>query len=311
MKLFLMILVIFTGLACTRLQTINLKPHNYSQSPNKIIWIQLAGFTDQHLPLLRFDNPDMDYRTQFETFDCIGKMWNFNLFELRPQAGTSFLSQINGSKNIKNICEDFTKLPVWNFLSEEGYNTTILENGASASETLERILTCGESVKYGMKNIQYVRMGPEQKNGVTSFHFQDPQNITPGLYYDKSCQKGICYSSFFNNAKKLISSFGSGNTRHFYLLREFSYQKSLKKKDISQTKEILQDIEKLLAWVDSLKRDDILILVSGAEGIELDFPKEGKEWAEYEKTSKNLNIRNATLLSSIFAKGPMSENFCG
>jgi hypothetical protein len=64
-------------------------------------------------------------------------------------------------------------------------------------------------------------------------------------------------------------------------------------------------------WVDAQGRKDILILITGAESLEIDFPKEGQEWSEYEQTGKNINTRNTSLLSSVFAKGPMSENFCG
>jgi hypothetical protein len=53
------------------------------------------------------------------------------------------------------------------------------------------------------------------------------------------------------------------------------------------------------------------VIITGAEGLELDFPKEGKDWSEFERLGKNINIKNPTLLSSVFAKGPMAENFCG
>ena len=311
MKFFLIIIALLSQMACTRLQTINLKPHYYSERPAQIIWIQLAGFTDQHLPLLKFSNPDVDYHTQFESSDCIGKMWSFNLYDIRPIANQSFMSQMTGSKNIKNTCDDFSKKPVWNYLAAEGYKTFILESNANSEESVEKFLSCEESKTTETKNTSIIRMGPESKPGVNSFHYQDQQNIAGGLYYDKSCQKGICYSSFLNNAKKIMANMGAGNTRNFFLLREFSYLKALRKKDISHAREILQDLDKLLSWIELQKRDDVLVLITGAEGFEIEFPKEGKEWAEFEKAGKNFGIRNTTLLGSAFAKGPMSENFCG
>jgi hypothetical protein len=314
MKFILLVIFLFLQFGCTRLQTLNLKPHYYSERPSNIIWIQLAGFTDQHIPLLRFDNPDANSHTQFETADCLGKMWSFNLFELRPNAAASFLSQATGSKNMKGICEDFSRKPMWSYLEEIGYKTTILENGASNNESLEKFLTCQNSQSIYMKNVNLVRMGPESRIGVNSFHYQDPQGVPVGLSYDRSCQNGNCYSTIYNNAKALMTGLGpsiTGASSHFYLLRDFTYLKALRKKDLSYAKEVLQDIDKLLSWVESLKRSDTLVIITGAEGLELDFPKEGKEWSEFERLGKNMNIRNSTLLSSVFAKGPMAENFCG
>lgn len=311
MKNFLLVFLLFWELACTRLQTLNLKDHYYSAKPVNIVWIQVAGFTDQHLPLLRFDNRDANYHTQFESADCLGKMWSFNLYDLRPKAGASFLSQLNGSKNIKGICEDLSRKPVWTYLEEEGYKTSILESGAGSDETLEKFLTCGDLQKSYLKNVNFVRMGPQAKNGIDSFHYQDQQKTTPGLFYDKSCQKGICFSTILNNTKKIMANLNSGGTQNFYLLRDFSYLKAIRAHDFSQAKEVLQDLDKTMAWLDSLKRTDTLVIITGAEGIEVDFPKEGKEWAEYERFGKNLNTRNSALLTSVFAKGPMAENFCG
>lgn len=311
MKFFLLGIVLLSQIACTRLQTINLKPHYYSERPNHVIWIQIAGLTDQHLPLLRFNNPDTDYRTQFEMSDCIGKMWAYNLFDIRPMASQSFLAQMTSSKNIKASCDDYLKKPTWSYFAEEGYKTSILENGATNDESLEKFLVCGNPKHTDMKNTLMVRMGPDSTSGVGSFHYEDREDLQGGLYYDKSCQKGLCYSSFFNNAKKILNNLGSTNNRTFYILRDFTYLKALRKKDISRAKEFLQEVDKLLVWVESQKRLDTLVLITGAEGLELDFPKEGKEWSDFERSAKNLVVRNSTLLSTAFARGPMAENFCG
>lgn len=311
MKNFLLVFLLFLQLACTRLQTLNLKPHYYSKRPTNVVWIQLAGFTDQHLPLLRFENPDASYHTQFESADCLGKMWSYNLFDLRPKSASSFLSQITGSKNMQGSCEDFSRKPVWSYLEEEGYRISVLESGATRDESLEKFLACGDVQKNYLKNVSFVRMGPDSKLGVDSFHFQDQQKTAPGLYYDKSCQKDICFSSLFNNAKKLMGNIATPGTQNFYLLRDFTYLKALRTKDISRAKEVLHDLDKILSWVDSQKGFDSLVIITGAEGLELDFPKEGKEWAEFERLGKNINMRNSVLLTTVFARGPMAENFCG
>jgi hypothetical protein len=314
MKNILTIFLILVAVACTRLQTLNLKPHHYSERPSNIIWIQIAGFTDQHLPLLRFNNPNSNYHTQLESADCFGKMWSYNLFDLRPTAGSSFISQGTGSKNIKRTCEDYLRQPVWNYLEGLGYRTSILESGASENESFEKFLNCGEVQKNFMKSVEFVRMGPAQDSKVNSFHFQDQLGRRNGIAYDKSCQNGLCFSSFSSNAKKImfdLGTTGSRSVQNFYILRDFKYLDAIKKNDILYAKDILADIDKLLLWIESTNRNDILVLITGAEGLEIDFPKEGKEWSEYNQLGKNINIRNSTLLNTIIAKGPMSENFCG
>jgi hypothetical protein len=317
MKFFLLVLLILLQFSCTRLETLNLKPHYYSQRPSNIIWIQLAGFTDQHLPLLRFDNPDASYHTQFESADCLGKMWSFNLYDLRPKAASGFLSQMTGTKNLKGTCEDYSKRPVWNYFEEEKYRISILENGATSDESIEKILTCTETQKKYLKNVKLIRMGPEMKDGIGSFHYQNALNTSQepaGVYYDKSCQHGVCYSTFFDNAKKILANIASSGTlatQNFYLLRDFTYLKALRKNDLLTAKAILRDLDKLLLWIDTQNRTDLLVIITGTEGLEIDFPKEGKEWLEYVRLNKNINIKNSTLMSTVFAKGPMAENFCG
>jgi hypothetical protein len=52
-------------------------------------------------------------------------------------------------------------------------------------------------------------------------------------------------------------------------------------------------------------------MVTGAESLPLEFPLQGKEWAEFEKTGKNVIYKNTSLMSPVLARGPMAENFCG
>jgi hypothetical protein len=314
MKNILMIFIILFQVACTRMQTLNLKTHYYSERPSNIIWIQIAGFTDQHIPLLRFNNPNSNYHTQFESADCIGKMWSYNLFDLRPTAELSFITQVTGSKNMKGSCDDFSRKPIWSYFDELGYRTSILESGTLASESFEKFLNCGDIQKNYMKSVEFVRMGPAQDPKVNSFHFQDQRGRINGIAYDKSCKNGTCYSTFSNNAKKImyvLGTTGSLSTQNFYILRDFTYLNAIRKNDLSYAKEVLSDLDRLLQWVESTNRNDVLIVITGAEGLEIDFPKEGKEWSEYVQTGKNLKVKNTTLLSTVIAKGPMSENFCG
>ena len=86
---------------------------------------------------------------------------------------------------------------------------------------------------------------------------------------------------------------------------------AIKNKDIAGAKESLMEVERIVGWVKAQKRDDVLIIITGAESTNIEFPTEGKEWAEFEKSGKNIIYRNSSLMSPVMAVGPMSENFCG
>lgn len=220
---------------CTRMQTLNMVKHNYSDRPEHVIWIQLAGFSEEHIPLLRFNNQDADFKTQLEQVDCMGKMWSYNLFDIRPEASLSFLSQINGSKNINGSCDDFSYSSSWNYLEGIAYEVSILESGASNAQSLERSLTCEKNKTIDFSKTRFYRMGAETTNKATLFHYQDSPEIlksyiSPGIYYDKSCQKGICYSSLSSNFKSLWSQIAKEKSRTIFVIRDFSFQNALKKK---------------------------------------------------------------------------------
>lgn len=305
--------------SCARVQTLNLEKHDYAERPQHIIWFQIAGFSEEHIPLLRFNIPEVSYRTNFEKIDCMGKMWNFNLYELRPDAPKSFLSQINGSKNIKGQCEDFASRPVWDYLSEMGYTASILESGVADDQSLENVLKCPTNDTLNTSKLRFYRMGPDilqASSSVRSFHYQDTADglrevMAPGIYYDKSCQKKICYSSLSNNFKTLWGQMLKDRPQTFFLVRDFNFIKGLKAKDIGFAREFLQEVERIIGWINAQKRDDVLVIISGAESMNIEFPKEGKEWSEFEKSGKNILYKNSSLMSPVMSSGPMAENFCG
>jgi hypothetical protein len=307
-------------LGCARVQTLNLEKHNYSERPDHIVWFQIAGFSEEHIPLLRFNIPEAAHKTNIEKVDCLGKMWSFNLYDLRPESVKSFLSQINGSKNIKGQCEDFERRPAWDFMSEMGYSASLFENGASEEQSLESALKCSQNNTVDISELRFYRMGPDSSTaimqGKKTFHYQDSASnveeiLNPGLYYDKSCQKNLCYSSLSNNFKTIWGQIIKEQTKSFVLVRDFNFLKALKKQDISYAKEALQEIERAISSIKASKRDRILIIITGAESLNIEFPKDGKEWADFEKSGKNIIYKNASLMSPVLASGPMSENFCG
>ena len=55
----------------------------------------------------------------------------------------------------------------------------------------------------------------------------------------------------------------------------------------------------------------MLVMVTGAESLPIEFPIQGKEWAAFDKTGKNVIYKNPSLMSPVLARGAMAENFCG
>lgn len=316
MNRFLLLSVMIFAISCARVQTLNLIPHEYSERPNHIVWIQVAGFSEEHIPLLRFNVSEASHKTSLEQMDCVGKMWNFNLYQLRPDAGKSFLSQINGSKNIKGTCDDHDNTPAWSYLQDIGYSVGLLESGASKDQSLENSLGCPNNKTIDLSKMRFWKMGADSNATLKTFHYQDsPEqaraSMQPGLYFDRSCQKGICYSTVSNNFKTLWTSMTKENSRTFFIVRDFNFQNALKKKDLSLAKESLQEIDRLVSSIARDNRSELLVVVSGAESLPIEFPLQGKEWSDFEKSGKNVIYKNSSLMSPVLAVGAMAENFCG
>jgi hypothetical protein len=313
LKIFFFILILS---GCARVQTLNLEPHQYSERPQKIVWIQIAGFSEEHIPLLKFNVADSSNKTSFETSDCLGKVWSYNLYELRPNAYNSFMSQITGSKNIKGTCEDYELPGVWNVLGDFNYSASVLENGVDQKLSLEAALNCPNNKLVDLTKMRLWRMGPSSEQAKKTFHYQDPpatllESMKPGLYFDRSCQKGLCFSSLSNNFKSLWSAMSKVAPSNIFLVRDFNFYQALKKKSINEAKESLQEIDRMVSWIKKESDNKALIIISGAETYPIELPAQGKEWAEFEKSGKNVLYHRSSLMSPVLAYGSMSENFCG
>ncbi len=301
---------------CARVQTLNLEPHNYSERPEKIVWFQIAGLSEDHIPLLKFNVADTGFQTSFEQVSCLGKVWNYNLYNLRPEAHHSFISQMTGSKNIKASCADFSLNSVWGILGELSYSASILEAGADEKQSLAASLRCEQNKFLDISKVRLWKMGQTTQIDKKSFHYQDPptalaETMNPGVYYDRSCQKGICFSTLSNNFKTLWSLVNKEVSKKIFIVRDFNFQTALIKRDINLAKESLQEIDRMIGLVRKESGGKILIIISGAESLQLEFPSQGKEWSEFEKNGKNVVFKKSALMSPVFAVGPMSENFCG
>lgn len=316
MKRFLLPVLLISIVGCARVQTLNLQPHAYSERPKHIIWIQIAGFSENHLPLLRFNVADATHKTNLEQVDCVGKMWNFNLYQLRPEASRSFISQMTGSKNVKGTCEDYESKGATSYLKDIGYEVAFLETGANADQTLEKSLGCSNNSTLDLTKMRFYKMGASTTGVLKTFHYQDSpeqvsESMAPGMYFDRSCQKGLCYSGLSNNFKTLWTRLTKDRLKTFFIVRDFNFQKAMKKKDLTLAKEALLELDRIVGSLPADKAAETLVIISGAESLPMEFPLQGKEWADFEKTGKNVIYKNSALMSPVLARGAMSENFCG
>lgn len=316
MKFFLLASFFLFTVSCARVQTLNLTPHVYSERPKHIVWIQIAGFSEDHIPLLKFNTTDASHKTNIEQVDCVGKMWNFNLYQLRPEAANSFTSQMTGSKNIKGACSDYEVKASSVYLQEIGYDVAFLESGATSEQSLEKSLGCPNNKLINTTDMRMYKMGVDRSLAPKGFHYQDSPDqlselMNPGLYFDRSCQKGICYSSLSNNFKTLWNRLTKDRLQTFFIVRDFNFQKALRKKDLTLAKESLLEVDRIIGSLPANRAGEILIIITGAESLPLEFPLQGREWAEFQKTGKNIIYKNSSMMSPVLARGAMAENFCG
>ncbi len=312
----LLFVVLFAS--CTQMGSLNMKEQRFGIRPVKIVWLQVAGFSAEHLALLRFSYPNAEVKTPLENSNCVGNTWFYNLFSLRPEAQQGFFSQMVGKKTVKGECSDYDSDPIWSYLEKGGLSSGIFEIGADEKEQLSSALTCprgdeflGHSASWVMAPVRKFEKFPDK---TAFFHHSEKNSFKQGsLYYDQSCQKGGCYTSPFLNIKSVFDSFTKNKDRYFFLIRDFSYQKALQSKNIAGAREILREILEIYDFFMKMtaEKEDLLLVLSSSASMKLDFPKQGKEWESFEKKGQNIVFGKTSLVGNVFAHGARAENFCG
>lgn len=305
-----LVLLLISG--CAQVTSLNMKKHEFGILPTKIIWFQIAGLEEEQIAMLRFQYSG-ERRTAFEENVCIGKSWTYNLYSLRNTAEASFLAQLTGKRNIKGTCEDTQLRPVWSYLSGNGYNTGILEVGASKKESLVSYNECGEQGLVFLSSL-YFWLRKEPVPGMETFHYRDSIPLRPNqLVYDRTCSKNDCFSSITDDFKGIYQAFKKVSQKHVLIVRDFSYLSALNKKDFVRARTILSDLERSLseALNYSKNSNDYLILVTSGDSRFVDMPDQGKAWYEFEKNGTSLQMKRNKLTNLVIATGARAENFCG
>lgn len=299
-------------MGCAQVTSLNLQKHQFGKIPTKIIWIQVAGLTNEHMALLKYSYPSRSKTTAFEESLCVGTMWNYDLYNMRPNAYAGFLSQMTGKKNIKNQCSDYEQKPIWNYVGEKNYKVGIFEGESKPSQRLEKALQCKKHKDY-LDGTIFWSMNTNKKHK-KYFHINTKKNYKVGeIYHDKSCSTGECFTALSRNVEGTFESFRKNTKNYIYIVRNFNYANELRKKNISGAKIELNEINSVLRYFQELskKSEDMLVLLTSSNSIDLNFPKSGRQWEAYEKKGKYLKINNTKLTSTVFATGARAENFCG
>jgi len=301
--------IIFLFASCAQVTSLNLTKHQFGVQPRKIIWVQIAGFSREHVALLKYDYRKSSIQTSFEKFLCYGSTWEYNLYDIRPSYKSSFNSQVTGKSNIKNSCSDYEEKPIWDYLSEQGYKTALFQTQAAKTQ----VKTCSEENEF-YKNLTRWKMDRKKADDTNYFHFEKDERYKDStLYYDKSCLTGKCFNSVSKNVVATFERFTKNSSRYLYLIQDDSYLRALKSNNFVRAKKILKEIDQTLRYLQKYtsERKDTLLLVSGAKAYDIDFPKQGEQWEKYITKGEFIKAKESELVSDIMATGARSENFCG
>ncbi len=306
------ILFLFILAGCAQVTSLNLQKHEFGKIPTKVVWIQLAGFAPEHMALLKFMAPNVSYRTAFEDALCVGSTWEYDLYRLRPAAFYGFMSQMTGKKNIKGTCEDFYLNPIWKYYSQEGYRIGIFEGEVAQNSSLTQALQCENGVNY-LSDVVLWSMSRD-KNAKNYFHVGEKSNFKVGeIYHDRSCKKGECFTSLSRNVEGTYAQFSKNTKNYLYIVRNFKYESLIKKKKFLAARKELNEINSTIKYFQNLAKNstDMLVLVTSSAPLDLNFPKSGNQWKNFEKKGRNMKINHTKLMSSVYASGARAENFCG
>ena len=299
---------------CAQITSLNLQKHQFGQVPTKIVWIQVAGFEEEHLATLKFDSKKNDEVLSFEKFLCVGKAWEYNLFDIRPEAYASFHGQLTGERNIKNSCEDYDFKPIWSLVKDKGYKIGAFENHMRADQSLLKARSCKEIGDKFLDGLTLWKMNKAPSKKEKLFHRNEKVSFKdPSVYYDRSCLAGECYSTTSQNIKSVFTQFSKNNQKYVFMVRDFSYGNNLKKNDYAKYKDSLNELEKTVQYFLNLsaKKSNMLVLLTTAGAHSVEYPRSGRQWQSFEKNGNFLKLKRSRLINTVFASGARAENFCG
>lgn len=304
-------LVLTINLSCSHYGSINKKVHRFIDEPQKVIWYHVPGLHEAHISILKFFYRDTSIPTAFEKSTCMGKMWRYNLYEIRPDSRQSFLSQISGTKNITNTCNSYSYKPMWSYMRASGYFTAFLENETQDPNYSLLAPKC-EQNRFRDDIVWWKMARPTSKS--KTFHIQEEKDYKPGnVYFDKSCTQSPCFNDLMTNTKNLISRELDPQGSYFFLVSDSSLLEAIDQNNLKAIKTSILKIESMVDYLYQLqeKNPDMLVMITSSDPVPVELPSTGKEWKSFINGRNNLVFKNSSILSPVWAKGVRAENFCG
>lgn len=297
-------------LGCAQVTSLNLQKHEFGVQPRKIIWIQVAGLKPEHFALLKYDKVKAGYATSFEKFLCYGNIWQHNLYKLRPNINSSQLTQLTGKNNIKQSCEDYKHKAIWSYLGEQGYKTALFKTKIKSNPKK----SCEAEKKNFYKNLIVWKMDRKAKKNINYFHLEkDDVYKKNKVYYDTACLTGKCFNSISKNIAATFERFNKNAKRFLYVFQDRSFYESLNYNNFNKAKRVLNELDLSIRYFQSYisENKDALLLVTGLNSLDINYPLEGKRWEQYLKRGKFISSNKSELVSPVMALGARAENFCG
>ncbi len=303
--------IFFLLFSCSRGHTLGTKAHIFGKKAKHIVWIQVDGLDDEHIALVKFARESAVELTPLEQMSCTGSMWDYNLFNLRPEPIESFMSQILGSQKIKGDCSDLDRSAVWNYFERSGYKVGVLEGRGDRNQSLLKYDSCNPEKPF-LEDSYFWSQSMGAKNS-KRFHFQEKMEFeSPGKFFDKSCQEGQCFVSLKSNVTKIWPAMTKKFSKTFFVIRQSEYREMLLDKDILGARKSLEETMAMISFFlpKALKGDISLVVTSGSPQ-KFEFPESGKEWASFEDNGSNVLYKRPGLLAKAWSAGPGAEHFCG
>ncbi len=306
MNIFLRALIFFFLFSCSQTIELGGNKHKVGKVPENIFWIQVPGFSQEHLALLKFTDWNPSKGEAFSSFSCLGSFWDYTLFEMRPSVSHGLNSQMSGTSFDGLNCQSFSSDPFYQKSKYVNHDKIIIEEGFSSQDSIITSLKCKSSS--WLSNLVYLnRTSSMMDSNRLSFHANNTKAMSAGIYDDKSCSQGECFNSLQENFISLRQRFIKNNTILVY--RNLNYVKHLNARNYKAAQNVLVEIGNFINFIKNTHSSvDSLILLTGAGTINLDFPLRGKKWGDLNNTTKT---EKRGIISPLFSYGASSELFCG
>ena len=137
---FLFSFFFFSFFSCSHSVLIGDKDHSIEETPNQVIWFQIAGLDWEHFALLKFPSLNDQLQTAPEKAICTGEIWQYSLSELRPTAFDSFFTQLSGSSLAPKSCKKEEGSYLWNYFQQDDYKNFLFETYNQKNDSLSFFL---------------------------------------------------------------------------------------------------------------------------------------------------------------------------